>query len=283
MRFSTSQLSTSISLSLASCMFFGGAACSSLPDNAPKEYHLASAAIERAEDADADDVFPVTVDRAKADFKEALTLYDQSQDKGTPEPTRMAVAKAGSEKAIRAQNLAEKATDLYSQVGAWDQKIELKEEAEMSAANLQSLQNRLTMLDEQVRSRDNQNEQFQANIKSPVVFFASNQAGVSSKFQDNIDSLAMTLKSNPQLKVTLIGFADKTGSMNRNNQLAEQRAESVATALRSRGVTGDQILIDSHGASMATATAANPAGLQLDRRVDAILSNRSEAEMTTGR
>ncbi|RYZ54508.1 MAG: OmpA family protein, partial [Proteobacteria bacterium] len=181
-------------------------------------------------------------------------------------------------------NLAEKAIDLHAQVGAWDQKIEMKDEAEKSAAELSALQSRVASLDEQVRNTDSQNAQFQANIKTPVAFFATSQAGVTAKFQDSLDSLATTLKSNPQLKVTLVGYADRTGSMNVNNRLSEERAESVAQELRGKGVMADQILIDSHGATMATATAGNQAGLQLDRRVDAILTNRSGVEtMTTGR
>ncbi|RYZ87007.1 MAG: hypothetical protein EOP04_12670 [Proteobacteria bacterium] len=50
---------------LASCLFFAASACSTVPDDAPKEYHLAHAAIDRAEEADADDIFPETIDRAK--------------------------------------------------------------------------------------------------------------------------------------------------------------------------------------------------------------------------
>jgi outer membrane protein OmpA-like peptidoglycan-associated protein len=281
---STSRLLRPLTGSIAAGLFLSLSACSTVPDDAPKEYHLAEAAIDRADDANADKRFPITIERAKVDFKEALNLYDQSLDRDTPEPTRQGIAQAGSERAMMAQNLAEKAIDLHAQVGAWDQKIEMKDEAEKSAAELSALQSRVASLDEQVRNRDNQNAQFQANIKTPVAFFATSRAGVTAKFQDSLDSLANTLKNNPQLKVTLVGYADRTGAANINNRLSEQRAESVAQELRAKGVMADQILIDSHGSTMATASAGNQAGLQLDRRVDAILTNRSGLEtMTTGR
>ncbi|RZA13672.1 MAG: OmpA family protein, partial [Proteobacteria bacterium] len=232
-------------------------------------------------------IFPETIDRAKVEFETALDLYDQSKDNDTPEPTRQAVAQEGSQKAMQAQTLADKATDLFAQVSAWDNRIESKEENEKSTAELASLQQKVAMLDEQARAQamnEQNRSQFQANIKSPVVFFATNRTEVQGKFDENVESLAMTLKNNPSMKVTLIGYADKTGRDSRNNTLSEQRAESVARILRDRGVAAEQILIDSHGSSLASANPSNPAGLQLDRRVDAIISGRSGPEtMTTGR
>ncbi len=256
--------------------------CSSIPDKAPQEYHLADAAIHRAKAADADDPFPHTVDRAKDDLKEALSLYKQSQDKDVPEPTRQSLARAGSDKANSALHLAERATSLRNQVASWDERIEIKDDDERLSAELSSLREKIAMMDQaQVQAKNNA---LSADLNTPVVFFPTGKTEISDKYQDSLSGLANTLKANPQLRVTLTGYADKTGHAALNDKLAEERADSVASALKAKGVAVDQILIDSHGASQATASVGNKAGLQLDRRVDAFITSRSAADaMTTGR
>ena len=57
------------------------------------------------------------------------------------------------------------------------------------------------------------------------------------------------MKTNPDTKVTVTGYADKgTGSMKLNLRLSAQRAEAVANALiKEYGIASDRITVKSMG------------------------------------
>ncbi len=87
----------------------------------------------------------------------------------------------------------------------------------------------------------------------------------------NVDELASLLKKDPALYVTLIGFADRKGSTELNEQLARERAEHVADALVEAGVARERIAVETRGEDQSTAV-ADQGAQQLDRRVEAAVS-----------
>lgn len=90
-----------------------------------------------------------------------------------------------------------------------------------------------------------------------------------------VQKLATYLQENAQRKVGVEGFTDSTGSDDFNQQLSEDRAESVKAALVNAGVAADRITVMGYGETSPVATNDTPAGRQLNRRVEVVLSDES--------
>ncbi|MBV8911076.1 MAG: OmpA family protein, partial [Gammaproteobacteria bacterium] len=89
------------------------------------------------------------------------------------------------------------------------------------------------------------------------------------------DRLARYLTSHPGTRVRVEGHTDSLGSAEYNQQLSEQRADAVAHALTSRGVSPDAVQALGRGKGFPIATNDTPAGRQHNRRVEIIFSSPS--------
>lgn len=76
--------------------------------------------------------------------------------------------------------------------------------------------------------------------------------------------------STPPSKLLLIGFADSTGNPQANITLSKQRAQTVAAALRSRGITPR--VITGFGSENPVASNLTPEGQEKNRRVEVWVS-----------
>lgn len=76
-----------------------------------------------------------------------------------------------------------------------------------------------------------------------VVSFKLNSANVDETQMANLDNAVRMLKENPDLKVTLKGYADKnTGSTSYNKRLSVRRAEAVKDIIVSKyGIAADRV------------------------------------------
>jgi outer membrane protein OmpA-like peptidoglycan-associated protein len=90
-----------------------------------------------------------------------------------------------------------------------------------------------------------------------------------------LDRLASFMASNPNTRVIVEGHTDSTGSDTTNQALSERRAESVANALRSRGVDGSRLEIVGLGESFPVASNDTTAGRQQNRRVEVVISDEA--------
>lgn len=73
------------------------------------------------------------------------------------------------------------------------------------------------------------------------VFFEVGDAALSTPSGDTIGAAAALLKSRPDLRVTLSGYADRSGSADANLDLAKRRALAVSSALIAAGVGKERI------------------------------------------
>jgi outer membrane protein OmpA-like peptidoglycan-associated protein len=78
--------------------------------------------------------------------------------------------------------------------------------------------------------------------------------------------------------IKLIGYADCMGSAAHNLKLSEDRARTIATAIKTLGVVGDDFLIECVGAGEQPC--AGEAGDAENRRVDLIMTYEVEAKET---
>ncbi len=92
-----------------------------------------------------------------------------------------------------------------------------------------------------------------------TVRFTINSAVISDEEMVNVYNTAEYLKSNPDLKVLIKGYADKdTGSSAYNLKLSERRAQAVYDALtKIYGIDGNRLSIDAEGSSSQPYTTNN--------------------------
>jgi len=104
------------------------------------------------------------------------------------------------------------------------------------------------------------------------VLFDTGKATLKPGAYATIDRLASALKQVPTRTVTIEGHTDSVGSDEYNQQLSEQRAMAVQSALMQRGVGGSQIRAEGKGESFPVASNDTPSGRQQNRRVELIFN-----------
>jgi len=74
-----------------------------------------------------------------------------------------------------------------------------------------------------------------------AVYFAKSSSRVTREYREQLKEIALKLKSDRSLKVTLIGHCDIRGSAAFNRRLAVKRARAVKSALMKMGVKSKQM------------------------------------------
>ncbi|MEQ9520647.1 MAG: OmpA family protein [Parvibaculum sp.] len=100
------------------------------------------------------------------------------------------------------------------------------------------------------------------------VTFASGSPDINANFYEVLNSVAIVLEEYDKSLVDVYGHTDSDGSAQFNQQLSQNRAQSVATYLRGRGIRGDRFLVQGLGESQPIASNANEAGKAQNRRVE---------------
>lgn len=103
------------------------------------------------------------------------------------------------------------------------------------------------------------------------ITFDTNSARINPGFMRTLDSIAGTLQQYPESFLDLVGHTDSTGSYDYNIRLSEDRAESVASHFRARGIYSGRIATFGVGPNQPVATNATPEGRAQNRRVEIII------------
>ncbi len=98
------------------------------------------------------------------------------------------------------------------------------------------------------------------------VFFALDQADLTSEARSTLDRQAAWLKQYTNVSITIEGHADERGTREYNLALGERRANSVKSYLMSQGVDGSRIQTISYGKERPAVTESNPSGWAQNRR-----------------
>jgi outer membrane protein OmpA-like peptidoglycan-associated protein len=102
------------------------------------------------------------------------------------------------------------------------------------------------------------------------VLFDTGKATLKPGAYQTIERLAAVLKEVPARKVMIEGHTDSVGSDEFNQQLSQNRAQSVQSALLERGVMSNQITTLGKGESTPIASNDDAGGRQQNRRVEMI-------------
>lgn len=100
------------------------------------------------------------------------------------------------------------------------------------------------------------------------VTFEFNRAALTAGAQTILDGVAEKLQLRAELRVEVGGHTDSKGSDSYNQQLSEQRAESVMLYLIGRGVSAERLTAMGYGESQPVETNETEEGRELNRRVE---------------
>jgi len=116
------------------------------------------------------------------------------------------------------------------------------------------------------------------NIPSSVTFDTSSYA-IKQSFAPVLDQLAQTMQQNPEIVASVVGHTDSTGSLQYNQTLSVNRAQSVTGYLAQRGIAPQRLSATGMGPSQPIADNNTEAGRAANRRVEIYL--RATAQHAT--
>lgn len=108
------------------------------------------------------------------------------------------------------------------------------------------------------------------------LLFSTDSATLNANSRYNIEKLARILGRYDDTNVVVEGHTDSIGSEAANQMLSERRAESVATLLRTYGVSDYRLTAIGYGETRPVATNETEAGRRLNRRVEVLIYANDE-------
>ncbi len=148
---------------------------------------------------------------------------------------------------------------------------ELEQQRELDALRVQvsSNQHELRGL---MAALDDRNRGLATTENSNIVYFDDGSAALHSGAVQKLERFIDSARFNPYFGgIEVHGHSDDVGDAEKNKQLSESRARTVAAFLGAHGVSMDQIKLYAHGSGRPQASNSGQAGRQLNRRVEIYL------------
>lgn len=105
------------------------------------------------------------------------------------------------------------------------------------------------------------------NMPSDITFDVA-QAQLKGQFLPTLDSVALVLREYDKTTIAIDGHTDSDGSDSYNQGLSNNRANSVASYLSSKGIAGNRLAPRGYGESAPIASNSTAAGKAQNRRVE---------------
>lgn len=103
------------------------------------------------------------------------------------------------------------------------------------------------------------------------ITFAVNSPDIKPQFYSVLNSVSLVLKKYTQTSVQVAGYTDSTGSASHNQQLSQNRAQSVASYLINQGVAAGRFNVVGYGQNNPVASNDTASGRAQNRRVEITL------------
>ena len=116
---------------------------------------------------------------------------------------------------------------------------------------------------EVVREGDNLRLVMPSNIT-----FATNQATITPKFHDTLNTIANVLNHYDKTYLSIEGHTDSSGSESYNQTLSERRARSVQQYLVNQSIMSERLSVTGYGEMRPVASNETAAGKAKNRRVE---------------
>lgn len=108
------------------------------------------------------------------------------------------------------------------------------------------------------------------------VMFTTGQSDLKPGAAANLTKLVAVLKQNQESNLIIEGHTDSQGGESFNMDLSQRRADSVKAYLVSQGVRPERITTVGRGEGYPVADNTSPAGRQMNRRVEIIISDTAQ-------
>ncbi len=103
------------------------------------------------------------------------------------------------------------------------------------------------------------------------ILFDVNQSDLKAAARSNIESLATSLKNNPETNILIVGHTDATGTDAYNYKLSERRAASVKSYAVSQGIASSRLTTEGRGETEPIADNTSDSGKAQNRRVEIVI------------
>jgi outer membrane protein OmpA-like peptidoglycan-associated protein len=104
--------------------------------------------------------------------------------------------------------------------------------------------------------------------------FDNGSARLRPESEARLDKLADTLKTYPDVNMSINGYTDNTGNADHNLQLSQQRANGVMAILVRKGISADRCTAQGHGEENPIADNSTADGRAQNRRVSVAVLQR---------
>jgi outer membrane protein OmpA-like peptidoglycan-associated protein len=112
------------------------------------------------------------------------------------------------------------------------------------------------------------------------VLFDTGKAQLNPGSARKLDQLAQFLTDHPERRVQIDGFTDSVGTDSYNQDLSQQRADAVKSALITRGIDPSRIGSQGYGKGFPVANNVDSGGRQLNRRVEVVIGGENGASIS---
>jgi outer membrane protein OmpA-like peptidoglycan-associated protein len=112
------------------------------------------------------------------------------------------------------------------------------------------------------------------------VLFDTGKAQLNPGSARKLDQLAQFLTDHSDRRVQIDGFTDSVGTDSYNQDLSQQRADAVKSALITRGIDSSRIGTQGYGKGFPVANNVDSGGRQLNRRVEVVIGGDNGASIS---
>jgi outer membrane protein OmpA-like peptidoglycan-associated protein len=220
--------------------------------------------------------------QAEADAQAKQAAAAQAQAQAEQSQAQAAQAQQAQQQAEQARQQAELAHQQAAQQAQQaeqarqqaEQQRQQAEQARQQAENdkAQMRARMLQQLNQVLATRDSARGLI---VSMPDVLFDTGKADLKPSARERLAKVAGILIAYPDIRVEIDGYTDSTGSLEFNERLSQQRAESVRNYLSSQGVNNSSITTQGFGPSQPIASNDTAAGRQQNRRVELVVSGSS--------
>ena len=206
--------------------------------------------------------------QARADAQAQQAAAAQAQAQADQSQAQAAQAQQAQQQAELAQQQAAQQAQQSEQ--ARQQAEQARQQAENDKAQMRARM--LAQLNQVLQTRDSARGLI---VNMPDVLFDTGKSDLKSTARERLAKVAGILIAYPDIHVEIDGYTDSTGSLEFNERLSQQRAESVRSYLASQGVNSSTITTQGFGPSQPIASNETASGRQQNRRVELVVSGSS--------
>ncbi len=108
----------------------------------------------------------------------------------------------------------------------------------------------------------------EAQRYAAVVYFATGSSALGANATAELDWFLQKMQPYPLATFEVNGFADKTGTEAKNQQLSTERAQAVAAYLQANGISSSRLYLQAFATQFPAASNATTQGRRDNRRVE---------------